>query len=297
MNGDYLGFDTVPTGDWNVANLVLSTNGKFLVDSTENKRFPDATAIWNASKIDLLELGECLEQCEANELQLLGHVPSNAYPSPEGFGIPKVLAFWNFNLEGQHNHGLSQESYIYSLFQDISIAPRFLAHLTDNHERVIGYVLESVPARQASISDLDLCQDVLRKLHDMGIAHGNISKECFLIRTDIPIAQLQFFYESYETSDRAIFDKEISSLEEVLQQRVEREDNRGTSEELTTIQDRDGYIHPALFWQLKHEGKVIVSQEDHRAMLADLEKKSWVCTAEDVQSAIERLQKNGGHWN
>jgi hypothetical protein len=296
MHGDHLGFDTVPTGDWNVANLILSTNGKFLVDSTENKRFPDATATWNASKIDLLELGEGLKRGEATELQLLGRVPSNAYPGPEGFGAPKVVAFWNFNLQGRHNHGISQESYIYSLIQDVSIAPRFLAHLINNHKRVIGYVLESVPARLASISNLNLCKDVLRKLHDMGIAHRNISRECFLIRTDIPIAQLQFFYESYDTSDRAVFDKKISSLEEVLQQPVEREDG-GTSEELTAILDRDGYIHPALFWQLKHEGKIIVSQEDHRAMLVGLEKKNWVCTAEDIQSAIARLQKNGGHWN
>lgn len=52
----YLGFNTVPVGDWDIADLALGTNGKFIITSAAKNPFPNATSIRHSSSIDLLEL-------------------------------------------------------------------------------------------------------------------------------------------------------------------------------------------------------------------------------------------------
>jgi hypothetical protein len=248
-NGQYLGFNTVPIGDWNMASLVSSTDGKFALASTEKKSFPNAAPIWHVLKIDFLELGPKDYDNDDNIQLRGGHIPSGIFSGPKSLGAAKVAAFWNLDLEGEHNHGLLQESQTYSLIQDTSIAPKFLAHLTECHGRVIGYVLEATPGRPARLSDLDACREVLQKLHSLGIAHGSLTPEAFLIRHDAPVAQMQFFYSSYETTDRAVLDKEMLSLETVLQQLPAQQPafNQALSDVVTAFQERDGYVHPVVF--------------------------------------------------
>ena len=247
-----------------------------------------------------LERAERLGEDEDHEytgedLQLGGHVPSGIFPGPPSLRVAKVAAFWNLKIDGENNHGLAQESHIYSLIRDASIAPRFLAHLTDNQERIIGYVSEHVPARTACIGDVDLCRAALQKLHSLGIAHGRLSRDAFLLRQDIPVAQMRSFFSAYETTNPDVFDKEMSCLEEVLQQPPPPVPVG--YEQLTAFWERDGWVHPVLFSQMKHDGQITISPEDHRAMLADLEKKDWRCTPQDVQDDVDRLRRNGGKWN
>ena len=116
--GAYLGFNTVPVGDWDIADLALGTNEKFIITSTAKKQFPYATSIWHSSSIDLLELWR-LERAErlgtdededheytGPDLQLGGYLPSGVFPGPPRLGLAKVSAFWNLNFEGENNHGL-----------------------------------------------------------------------------------------------------------------------------------------------------------------------------------------------
>jgi hypothetical protein len=139
----------------------------------------------------------------------------------------------------------------------------------------------------------------LQKLDSLGIVHGHLTKDAFLIRRDIPAAQIHFFFSSYETTDRDVLDEELSSLEEVLQRRPLQKPVRDERpiDEITAFKERDGYIHPVLFWQVKHEGRISLLQHDHRVMLADLEKKNWRWTAQVVEDDVERLRKNGGSWS
>jgi hypothetical protein len=297
-SGEYLGFDAVPIGDWNIASLVLNADGKFALAFTEKKLLPNATLTWHASKIDFLDLG-LMDDNDDDNMQLGGHFPSGIFPSPKSLGPIKVTAFWNLDLKGEHNHGLLRESHIYSLLQDTSIAPKFLAHLTECHDRVVGYVLEAIPGRPARSSDLDVCREVLQKLHSLGIAHGSLTPNAFLIHHDAPVAQMQFFYSSYETTDRAVLNKEMSSLEKVLQQPPPQQpaSDPALSHIVTAFQERDGYVHPVVFWQVRHEGRISISPEDHRAMIASLAEKDWHWSPESVQDDVERLKRNGGTWN
>lgn len=184
------------------------------------------------------------------------------------------------------------ESYIYSQLQNTSVAPRFLAHLTDNKSRVIGYILEAVPSRAAGIADLDLCRRVLQELHNLGIAHGNLSRSAFLISKDHPNAKLQFFHMAHEATDQVSLDTEMSSLEKVLSEPFSKL-STVVSEDLTAIQERDGYIHPALFMLLEQDGRVDVSEEDHRHLLVELEESNWNWTKQDVEATVKRLREKG----
>ena len=97
--GQDLGFDAVPTRDWNMASLVPSTDGKFALASTEKKSLPNATPIWHVLSIDFLELGP-IDYDNNDHIQLRGHIPPGIFSNPRGLGAAKVAAFWILNLTG-----------------------------------------------------------------------------------------------------------------------------------------------------------------------------------------------------
>lgn len=66
-------------------------------------------------------------------------------------------------------YGVIQETMVYAQIEGHGIGPKFLAHVTENGERVYGYMLERVPARHATIDDLQACKAVLAKLHSLEI--------------------------------------------------------------------------------------------------------------------------------
>jgi hypothetical protein len=57
--------------------------------------------------------------------------------------------------------GLGPESEIYSIVHGHDIGPKFLAHITENHDRLIGFMVERLQARIAAVSDLRKCKAVL----------------------------------------------------------------------------------------------------------------------------------------
>jgi len=89
------------------------------------------------------------------------------------------------------------------------------------------------------------------------------------------------------------------SLETVLQQLPPQQlaFNHALSDVTTAFQERDGYVHPVVFWQARYEGRIIISLDDHRAMIASLAGKDWQWSPESVQDDVERLKRNGGIWN
>lgn len=123
--------------------------------------------------------------------------------------------------------------------------------------------------------NLDSCRGALQKLHSISIAHGRLRANSFLIRKDIPISQIQFFYLSDETKDPDHLDKEMSIVEEVLRQCLQKPvHNYRHNKEITVIQECDGYIHLVMFWLINHEDRIGTSQDDYRDRLVDSEKKN-----------------------
>lgn len=69
------------------------------------------------------------------------------------------------------------------------IAPNFLGHLTENG-RAMGVLLEKVNGEFASIEDQGKCED--RRLHGMGLIHGDINRYNFLVDSDEIVRMVDF---------------------------------------------------------------------------------------------------------
>jgi tRNA A-37 threonylcarbamoyl transferase component Bud32 len=169
--------------------------------------------------------------------------------------------------------GAIQETLIYSRIEGHGIGPKFLAHITENSERVYGYMLESLPARHATMDDLQACKAVLAKLHGLKIVHGALSSLSFLMVDGR--ALLHRFGGSFSTDDQSVFDMEMASVGDVLQ--------RGSpptlhiSEELRAeifaISQRDDGIHPEVLRQAAEQGKISITEEQHKRLLQELRER------------------------
>ncbi|RAK97562.1 uncharacterized protein BO80DRAFT_481876 [Aspergillus ibericus CBS 121593] len=81
---------------------------------------------------------------------------------------------------------LETETMIYRLLKNnniLHLAPEFRGHLNENG-RVMGFVLQKVGEGRPSGVDFEACRGVLQRYHELGLLHGNITKEHFLIQAD-----------------------------------------------------------------------------------------------------------------
>jgi predicted Ser/Thr protein kinase len=91
-----------------------------------------------------------------------------------------VVKFARFGYEIQK---LEAETTAYAWINGHNIGPKFLGHLIE-HGRVIGFAMSKIEdARHATPDDLDICRQALRKLHALGIKHGDTNKHNFLINS------------------------------------------------------------------------------------------------------------------
>ncbi|GAT19254.1 alpha-galactosidase A [Aspergillus luchuensis] len=99
---------------------------------------------------------------------------------------------------------------------DISdLAPRFLGHVHE-HGRVIGFILEKIEGREAGIEDLVGCQAALKRLHDIGIVHGDVNRYNFVVRGDGTVRLIDFESSWQDKAATAIMRAEMESLGEQL---------------------------------------------------------------------------------
>ncbi|KND86786.1 hypothetical protein TOPH_08556 [Tolypocladium ophioglossoides CBS 100239] len=255
--GQLLAFDTVPAGDWNLGRLVLasggSAEGKFILDSTEMASLEEAVGLrdsgppWCNRKVELLDLLDSFYAARKSvqgdqrdevftDIQCMNHLSALVLPSPAGIAAPgpEVVGVWAWHPG--HAHGIAAESHVYSIIQarDPGIAPSFLAHITDNGSRVIGFLLKRVAdAREAGPADLDKCRDVLSRLHALGIAYnesdGQLKRHSFLVCGGDKVL-LRGFGGSFETTDEEILGRELRSLEQVLARQPSELEQRHASE-------------------------------------------------------------------
>lgn len=73
------------------------------------------------------------------------------------------------------SYSLSVETEAYIRINKYGIRPKFLAHLTENNDCVIGYNIEGVAGRATTVGDLPPCRAVLSKLLMAGYLLGRDS--------------------------------------------------------------------------------------------------------------------------
>ena len=323
FRGKLLAFDAVPAGNWNLGRLVVpagSTEGKFVLASTETAQLDEAVGLLNAGpvwcdkNIDLVDLLDALdarnqaEQADDNpddvprmttDIQCMNRVSAVVFPTPASIAAvaqgPDVVGVWAW--PPGHAHGITDETHIYSIIQarDPGMAPRFLAHITDNGTRVIGFLLERIAdAREAGLGDLEKCRNALSRLHALGIAYGGpLKRHSFLVRGDDAVL-LQGFGGSFETTDQEVLGRELEGLGQVLaQQPSELEKfNAPIDMELSDklIEFRShGVTHPFVRWQVANGERVTLTAEQHKEMVAELAANDYRWTEEDMEKAKQRF--------
>ncbi|UZP35579.1 hypothetical protein NXS19_003395 [Fusarium pseudograminearum] len=129
------------------------------------------------------------------------------------FKKPVLAKFAQFPWEIPY---FAAETTSYEWIHGRGIGPVFLGHIHENG-RVIGFLVEEVRgARTAEPEDLAACQHSLRKLHELGILHGDINKHNFLIGADGE-AVLVDFETAHKCSDPELLDEEYRHIKDRLE--------------------------------------------------------------------------------
>jgi hypothetical protein len=81
-----------------------------------------------------------------------------------------VAKFARFPWEIQY---MENEATAYQCISGHNSGPQFLGHLTE-HGRVIGFLMERITnARHAGAEDIEVCREVLSRLHKLRVRHGD----------------------------------------------------------------------------------------------------------------------------
>jgi predicted Ser/Thr protein kinase len=162
--------------EWTVAHISrdrLSGDLEFLL---MNRPLAGVECQWHHASIDCLEL-QSIKQLTPTVFEavlLHSDVTSISLPSPEATVIAKIARFeWEVPR-------IEQETRAYQLLEGHGLAPRFLAHVHENG-RVMGFLLEKLEGRSASLADLDICGAALGRLHALGLVHGDVNRYSFLV--------------------------------------------------------------------------------------------------------------------
>ena len=130
-------------------------------------------------------------------------------------------------------------------------------------------MIERVPARNATIDDLQACKTVLAKLHSLEIVYEHLTSESFLI-LDNGQALLHCFAGSFATEHRPFFEGEMDSVEDVLRRGLHPSEEGMSLElraEISAISERDHGIHPEVIRQAAENGKISITEEEHWGQL------------------------------
>lgn len=120
---------------------------------------------------------------------------------------------------------LERETNAYKWIEGRNIGPKFLGHLTE-HGRVIEFAMSKVEeARYATRDDLSVCRQALRRLHALGIKHGDTNKHNVLIRPH-GVTMIDFDFAEQNVTE-AELNEELDGLE---QQLVDTSGKGGVSE-------------------------------------------------------------------
>ncbi|KAH7305031.1 hypothetical protein B0I35DRAFT_362563 [Stachybotrys elegans] len=153
---------------WTVANISRDQTSGDLKTSLSDRKLPGIKCQWHSTKVD------CLELDKTKQLTAMAFEASHSALSPQATMIAKIARFeWEMPR-------IEQETRAYQLLEGCGLAPRFLAHVHENG-RIMGFLLEKIEGRSASIQDLSVCETALKKLHKLGLVHGDVNRYNFIV--------------------------------------------------------------------------------------------------------------------
>lgn len=106
---------------------------------------------------------------------------------------------------------IEQETRLYQLLEGSGLAPRFLGHVHENG-RIMGFLLERIEGRPASLQGLIACEAALEKLHGLGLIHGDVNRYNFLVTDEGEDVKLINFERFQENAGPALMSEELEDL-------------------------------------------------------------------------------------
>ncbi|PYI06515.1 hypothetical protein BO78DRAFT_386882 [Aspergillus sclerotiicarbonarius CBS 121057] len=181
---------SLPPQDYGRNNAAIAYIGKHgdLKHKFENWRGVREERLWHRVII------RCLELEEPERLRLA----ISAYMDPATPYYAKIKLFQIIDLEN--------ETMVYEILRDTSIAPKFRGHIDENG-RVVGFILEKVESRMPADRDFEACKAVLQRFHNLGWVHNNLKKEHFLIRPDGSARLISFGQSRARESNLDVLDE------------------------------------------------------------------------------------------
>lgn len=189
--------------EWTVAHISRDETSSDLKTSLSNRTLARVKCQWHHTLVDCLEL-EKIKLLTAMTFEAVSHsILPIISQSP---GTPIIAKIARFEWEIPR---IERETRAYQLLEGSGLAPRFLGHIHENG-RIIGFLLETIEGRPASIQDLGICETTLKKLHGLGFLHGDTNRYNFLV-TEEGVKLLDFEHLQENASPESIC-KELESL-------------------------------------------------------------------------------------
>lgn len=329
-----LTFDKVPAGDWVVGRLVPTEEGadgqggKLQLASTETDTTDalDALGLRSAEPVfcgTTVDQEDCQERADGppwthvttadgkevsvpkpNDLQCMDYVSAAVIVAPAGVATDAKEVIRVTEWNPAHWQGIEADARAHETIQarDPGLTPRLVAHVTENHTRVIGFLLERVyDAREAGIADLDACEAALARLHALGIPKGPLSRHSFLVREDGSVIIQGPFSGSFGDPEgfEDIMTAEMESLEEVLARSPSVFEDQAAAtlrlidprrtRLLEDFERAHGVVVPFVYWQesQKGGGRITLTVEQH-GVLADEYKANGFGWSEELQEQAEK---------
>ncbi|KAI3395960.1 hypothetical protein diail_599 [Diaporthe ilicicola] len=332
----HLAFDTIPAGNWVVGRLapveedVDGEPGKLRLASIEpdnNAALHDlglcsAETVWCGTTVDeadcqgppssprfktvVTAAGKEVAVPNPIDLQCMGYGSASIISAPAQCSTDEEEVVLVTDWLPGHWRSIEHEARTNELIQarDPGLAPRLLAHVTENHTRVIGFLLERIhDAREAGPEDLDGCRAALARLHALGIARGDLRRHSFLVRSDGSVLVQGPFTRGPDDIGEDIdevMSAEMESLETVLA-RSPPEFEGQWADVLRQVNDPDrmmlfrefedthGFCVPFVYWQdsRKGGGHITLTVEQHGVLARRYEENGFRWT-EELQEQAEK---------
>lgn len=159
----------LPDSPWTTATIELGADGSPSVSAISSDPLPEIQTVWHERRIDVLSLKRTRRlRSWTHEVQHDG-----------GAAVAKIACFeWDVRR-------IERETAAYRKLarhrdEQPPVAPEFLGHLTENG-RVMGLLLQKVDGERACLDDLPDCEALLRRVHGLGMVHGDVNRHNFVV--------------------------------------------------------------------------------------------------------------------
>lgn len=193
----------LPKGDWKSARISRAPEGLVIKTTQTGIDLVGIECRWHPTFVDVLSF--------VSDVQINFRVREVQFASKPA--ISKIARF-PFEIPRMEN-----ETAIYEAIAGHDVGPAFLGHLVE-HDRIMGILIEKVEGTHAGIEDLQACQTVVRRLHSLGIVHGDLNRYNFVITEKG--ATLIDFENATIDGDQSAMDLEYSKLSEQLREETGR---------------------------------------------------------------------------